>query len=98
MNYEDVFSVLTGIYQYILVRTIHLKHNKKMQSGLEPAIFCILLPESTPTLRGYILQRWNVRHVVVTVYIHAFKFSMHLVPEHDDESTALVWQRHHPRL
>jgi hypothetical protein len=43
-----------------------------MQSGLEPAIVCILLAELTPTLRGYIPQRWIDRNAVVTVYTHCY--------------------------
>ena len=46
-------TVHTGRDKYIPVhtRTVRLYVLKKVQTGLEPAIFCILLAVITPTLR-----------------------------------------------
>jgi hypothetical protein len=46
-------TVQTSIYQYIRVHTCTdhvISVQKKLQTGLEPAISCILLAEVTPSL------------------------------------------------
>jgi hypothetical protein len=42
----------TSTYSYIRVQTV-CSRSKKVQTGLEPAIFCMLLAKRTPTLREY---------------------------------------------
>ena len=56
------------MYAYIRKRT-RTSHLKKGHKGLEPAIFCILLVEATPALRGYAPQcryqnRDKLRHIL----------------------------------
>ena len=53
-------NVQTSIYQYVQVHTRTVRFvrvQKKVQTGLEPVIFCTFLAERTPALLEYRPQR-----------------------------------------
>ena len=64
-------NVQSRIYQYVRVHTRTVRFvrvKKKVQTGLEPVIFCILLAERTPALREYRPQR-RIYAVLSSMYI-----------------------------
>ncbi len=63
--------VYTITYMYVRVQSV-LFAFKKVQTGLEPSIFCIPIAEHTLTLRGTDLSCLDVGTAVVNVYIHCY--------------------------
>ena len=61
--------VYTSTYAYLRVQTV-LYAFKMVQTGLEPAIFCILLAEVAPSLRGFGPERRNISSAGIYIHTH----------------------------